>query len=300
MRGLAAWIALMIGPFLIAQPAQPPRAEFSATNASRSWAVTAEITGTAVFDGDTLRIMVNKCGLSRAQRFPDAENVVSIVAGISRTRPSDSWEILRRSVPHSIHQSLDPGTQAALPPFELTVPLDDFAIEEGDRLTFEIFGTLVRDGAKRGGHIPLQARIQWPEAVVLPRHIGLLPAALFRSYADAVVSPIDGEVRGRISLESGVLKVAIDKLGLTSSPEYPDEGRRIENIQVAMVRTVENTMAILATGEMHKAEPGPFELKLPLPNGSKDPTDRIVLKVVSVTSEGAEEDTYLHVPFALP
>jgi hypothetical protein len=93
--------------------------------------------------------------------------------------------------------------------------------------------------------------------------------------------------------------------------EYPDDQRQIATIQVLIARTLEyGKMTIERTGESHTVEqmlkPGgaialqPFEMKLSVANYSRHPTDRINLRIISVTSDGHQETTDLEVPYELP
>jgi hypothetical protein len=293
------------------QVQQPLSFDFFAANAPRGWAVTAEITGTAERDGDVLKLFVKTCSLFRPERFSDPINFVSITSGISRVRPGDTWEILRRSERHMIRRSLEPGKRIDLPPFELTIPLREFAIENGDRLTFQISNVSERNGNKRGGHVPVHARVEWPDSVLMSNSTAAPGVVPFRSYADPTADRIDGEIDGRISRQPEALTLTVDSCVLSSSDEYPDDRRQIATIQVLIARTLEAAkMTIERTGEAHTVEealkPGatialqPFELKLSLVNYTRQPTDRISLRIVSITSDGNRETTYLHVPYQLP
>jgi hypothetical protein len=199
MRGYCTLIGFVMFHGLGAQPVQvqqrhpdrtqssPFSVDFFAANSPRGWAMTAEITGTAELDGDVLRLFIKTCSLSHPERFSDPINLVSIVSGISRVRRGDTWEILRRSERHLIRQSLAPGKRIDLQPFELTIPLQEFAIEEGDRLTFQISNISERDGGKHGGYVPVHARIQWPDSFFSPKNAEDSKIARFRSYADPAI-----------------------------------------------------------------------------------------------------------------
>lgn len=150
-----------------AQPSQgqirnqwlPFSIDFTATNAAGAWAIVAEATGSIELRGDVLKVFVKTCTLARPLRFGDPETVVSIVTGISRARPEGNWELVRLSERQLVQHSLAPGEQTQLQPFEQTIPID-FAMERGDRLTFQISGTYTKDGQKRGGFVYVHTRPQ--------------------------------------------------------------------------------------------------------------------------------------------
>ncbi|HTB12641.1 MAG TPA: hypothetical protein VK752_13760 [Bryobacteraceae bacterium] len=313
----------MLSGHIVAQPTRvqqlpqdrgqslPPSVEFFAANPPRTWAVTAEVTGRAERDGDVLRLYIKTCSLFRPERFSDPVNFVYITSGISRIRPRDTWEILRRSERHFIRQSLTPGKGIDLEPFELAIPLQGFALEDNDRLTFQVWNISERNGEKHGGHVPVHASVHWPDAFFWSNNAEASRIAQFRSYAASVSDRIDGEIDGRISQQSEALTIRVDSGVLSSSEEYPDDRRHIEAIQVLIMRSPEyGKRAIERTGESHAVgqdvKPGatvalqPFELKLPLANYSSRPTDALNLRVISVTSDGLRESTYLHVPYQLP
>jgi hypothetical protein len=125
------------------------------------------------------------------------------------------------------------------------------------------------------------------------------------------VYSVDAEIGGRISQQPEALTIAIDSCNLASSDEYPDSGRKVATIQVLIARTREyGKLTIERTAGPYSVDqtltPGtrlvlqPFELKLSLTEYAKHPSDRINLRVVSVTSEGRSEVAYLDVPYELP
>jgi hypothetical protein len=192
MRGYWSLVGLVMVRSLAAQPvpvrqpqpdlnqSSPQSIDFVAANSSKGWAVTAEITGIALRDGDVLKIFVGTGSLFRPERFADPINFVSIVSGISRIKPGGTWEILRRSERHLIRQSLEPGKRIDLEPFELIIPLQEFAFEDGDRLTFQIFNIRQQDGVKHGGFVPVHAQVQWPDSFFSPKNTEASKIVQFR------------------------------------------------------------------------------------------------------------------------
>jgi hypothetical protein len=311
MKGFCPLIALAMAhgqDAQIAPPTPPASFDFFAANTGR-WAITVEISGAAKLDGDVLRLFIDKCSLFRPERFNAPIHLVSVASGISRTRLGDTWEILRRSEQHQVRQRLSPGNRLELEPFELTIPIEQLNIERGDLLTFQLFEITEINGVKRGGHVPIHARIQWPESLLsLNKEASAIDR--FRAYFDPVSNRIDGEIRGSVSQQPDGLSISIDSCVLSSSSEYANSRREIVSIEVLIARTVDAKLTVERTGESHTVEKllnsrgltglQPFELRLSLSNYSKHPTDRINLRIISTASEGVQEATYLHIPYALP
>jgi hypothetical protein len=289
----------------------PISVDFIARNSPAQWPVAAEIAGSVELDGDVLRVHVKTCTLSRGEHYADPENLVSIRSGISHELPGNSFEMPRRSERHLIKDIISPGERFELQPFELTIPLDDLAIERGDRLTFEIASIFLEEGRKTGGFVYAHARPRWPAWLLLSKKAEASDSVRFRAYADPAVHSVDAEIGGRISQQPEALTIAIDSCNLASSDEYPDSGRKVATIQVLIARTLEyGKLTIERTAGPYSVDqtltPGtrlvlqPFELKLSLTEYAKHPSDRINLRVVSVTSEGRREVAYLDVPYELP
>jgi hypothetical protein len=190
--------------------ASPASADFVAKNDANHWAIAAEITGTLLLEPQSVKVLVKSATLTRPARYNDSQDLVSIVAGIARELPGDTWDIVRPSEPYTFAHHLAPGDRVDLPPFQVTIPLEQFQIREGDWIAFEVSNAFVRDGRKSSGLVPVHARITWPDQFLLSRKNEIsAPTAVFPPPPTPTdPQPILRELRG--ALQRGDLVTAAD------------------------------------------------------------------------------------------
>ncbi len=111
---------------------------FDATNAGASWALIANVKGTATSDGGIVKVTVEHIDLYRPKTFDQAQDINKITVGIIRTGANGErrWVLFGDS--HTVNETLNPDQKGSLGPFELRIKLTDYPLLKGDALAFNL------------------------------------------------------------------------------------------------------------------------------------------------------------------
>jgi hypothetical protein len=151
-----------VGPIQV-KTVKPPPVRFEGTNASGTWAVVVDTVGRVEREADTIKVILDRCVITRPTRYSDPYDMVSISASISRSKDKGGWTTLRSSGPHLIRRTLPPGEKLELPSFELGIQVAGLKIEPGDWLTFSVEGVRDNNGKVTAGLVYTQIPIQFPQ-----------------------------------------------------------------------------------------------------------------------------------------
>lgn len=133
MKLRAATSLLVLASALPRAGAQNPEAvQFEAGNADGFWAVNAQVAGRMENRDGALHIALSRCVVTRPARFQTPTVLAGISAVITRAHTPD-WSTQQRSGLHPIGQSLKPGGEFSVEPFELAIPLAGFELHGGIR-----------------------------------------------------------------------------------------------------------------------------------------------------------------------
>ena len=135
---------------------------FDVNYSGMQWAVTASMKGSAISDGKTMEIAVERCQLYRPKRFDQPQEVTQITAAIIRRGERGNTRYVLFSDSHVVNKTLNPDQTIELEAFKLRLNVADYPLVKGDTLVFNLVVPTTEPGRTTNSIVPIHVKDDLP------------------------------------------------------------------------------------------------------------------------------------------